>query len=151
MARRAGYSRSALCGLVRGSCCWSTAGTRPRIRYSIPDSSCGSRWFILPWWDEIIASHVSLRAQSNRARNKNVSVELWPSDRAESGAEDVASGMAGDEEMMIDAAVRWVAQQGADYVALGLAPLSTRGGRAGRTPPTTYRGKCSTCVSAVRA
>lgn len=34
----------------------------------------------------------------------------------------------GTAEMMIDAAVRWVAQQGAAYVTLGLAPLSARAG-----------------------
>jgi phosphatidylglycerol lysyltransferase len=34
----------------------------------------------------------------------------------------------GTAEMMIDAAVRWVAQQGAGYVTLGLAPLSARAG-----------------------
>jgi phosphatidylglycerol lysyltransferase len=34
----------------------------------------------------------------------------------------------GTAELMIDSAVRWVAEQGSDYVTLGLAPLSTRAG-----------------------
>lgn len=34
-------------------------------------------------WPEMIGSHASLRAQLNRARNKDVRVEEWPSDRAE--------------------------------------------------------------------
>ncbi len=34
----------------------------------------------------------------------------------------------GTAEMMIDSAVRWVAEQDTDYVTLGLAPLSTRAG-----------------------
>jgi phosphatidylglycerol lysyltransferase len=143
-------------------------------------------------WTTIIASHASLRAQLNRARNKDVSVELWPSERAEHNPElkkvlqewlgtrglpplhflvepetlgqlrdrrvfvatrgkvpvgflvaspiparngwlteqfvrgrDAPNGAA---EMMIDAAVRWIAEQGAAYVTLGLAPLSARAG-----------------------
>jgi phosphatidylglycerol lysyltransferase len=143
-------------------------------------------------WSLIIASHASLRAQLNRARNKDVSVELWPSQRAEHNPElkkllqewlgtrglpplhflvepetlgqlrdrrvfvatrgDIPVGFLvaspiparngwlteqfvrghdapnGTAEMMIDAAVRWVADQEADYVTLGLAPLSTRAG-----------------------
>jgi phosphatidylglycerol lysyltransferase len=143
-------------------------------------------------WAGIIATHSSLRAQLNRARNKGVSVELWPSERAEHNPElktllqewlgtrglpplhflvepetlgqlrdrrvFVASrGTApvgflvaspiparngwlteqfvrgrgapnGTAELMIDSAVRWVADQRADYVTLGLAPLSTRAG-----------------------
>ncbi len=143
-------------------------------------------------WDAIIASHASLRAQLNRARNKDVSVALWPSEEAESSlglkrllqewlgtrglpplhflvepetlgqlrdrrvfvatrggvpigflvaspiparngwlteqfvrGHDAPNGTA---EMMIDSAVRWVAEQNTDYVTLGLAPLSTRAG-----------------------
>lgn len=143
-------------------------------------------------WDELIATHASLRAQLHRARNKDVSVELWPSERAEHNpvlrkllqewlgtrglpplhflvepetlgqlkdrrvfvatrrgvpvgflvaspiparngwlteqfvrGHDAPNGTA---EMMIDSAVRWIAEQRADYVTLGLAPLSTRGG-----------------------
>jgi phosphatidylglycerol lysyltransferase len=34
-------------------------------------------------WPHIIATHASLRAQLNRARNKNIEVHLWPSSRAE--------------------------------------------------------------------
>lgn len=34
----------------------------------------------------------------------------------------------GTAELMIDAAVRWMAEEGAEYVTLGLAPLSKRGG-----------------------
>jgi phosphatidylglycerol lysyltransferase len=34
----------------------------------------------------------------------------------------------GTAELMIDCAVRWVAEQKADYITLGLAPLSTRAG-----------------------
>jgi len=143
-------------------------------------------------WTDIIASHSSLRAQLNRARNKGVSVELWPSERAEGSSElrellqewlgtrglpplhflvepetlgqlrdrrvfvatrrDIPVGFLvaspiparrgwlteqfvrghnapnGTAEMMIDSAVRWVALQHSDYVTLGLAPLSTRGG-----------------------
>jgi len=143
-------------------------------------------------WAEIITTHSSLRAQLNRARNKGVSVSLWPSDRAERSPELktllqewlgtrglpplhflvepetlgnlrdrrvfvatrdgvpvgflVASPIParrgwlteqfvrgrgapnGTAELMIDSAVRWVAEQRADYVTLGLAPLSTRGG-----------------------
>jgi phosphatidylglycerol lysyltransferase len=143
-------------------------------------------------WTGIIASHASLRAQLNRARNKHVSVALWPSERAEHNPELkkllqewlgtrglpplhflvepetlgnlsdrrvfvatrddkpvgflVASPIParngwlteqfvrghnapnGTAELMIDAAVCWVASQHADYVTLGLAPLSTRAG-----------------------
>jgi len=143
-------------------------------------------------WAKIIATHSSLRAQLNRARNKGVSVSLWPSVQAERSPELktllqewlgtrglpplhflvepetlghlrdrrvfvatrggvpvgflVASPIParrgwlteqfvrghnapnGTAELMIDAAVRWVAEQGSDYVTLGLAPLSTRGG-----------------------
>lgn len=143
-------------------------------------------------WTGIIASHASLRAQLNRARNKHVSVALWPSERAEHNPElknllkewlgtrglpplhflvepetlgklqdrrvfvatreDVPVGFLvaspiparngwlteqfvrghnapnGTAEMMIDAAVCWVATQQADYVTLGLAPLSSRAG-----------------------
>jgi phosphatidylglycerol lysyltransferase len=143
-------------------------------------------------WSSIIASHASLRAQLNRARNKDVSVALWPSEKAEHNPElkkllhewlgtrglpplhflvepetlgqlrdrrvfvatrgsvpvgflvaspipgrngwlteqfvrghDAPNGTA---EVMIDTTVRWVAEQNADYVTLGLAPLSTRAG-----------------------
>jgi len=143
-------------------------------------------------WAGIIATHSSLRAQLNRARNKGVSVALWPSERAERSPElktllqewlgtrglpplhflvepetlgqlrdrrvfvatrgEVPVGFLvaspiparngwlteqfvrgrgapnGTAEMMIDSAVRWVAEQGSDYVTLGLAPLSTRAG-----------------------
>jgi len=143
-------------------------------------------------WASIIATRSSLRAQLNRARNKGVSVSLWPSERAEHNPELkkllqewlgtrglpplhflvepetlgqlkdrrvfvatrdgvpvgflVASPIParngwlteqfvrghgapnGTAEMMIDSAVRWVAEQDADYVTLGLAPLSTRAG-----------------------
>jgi phosphatidylglycerol lysyltransferase len=143
-------------------------------------------------WAGVIATHASLRAQLNRARNKDVSVELWPSERAEHntdlkrvlqewlgtrglpplhflvepetlgqlrdrkvfvatrGAAPIGFLVAspvparngwlteqfvrgsnapnGTAELMIDAAVRWVADQQSDYVTLGLAPLSTRGG-----------------------
>ncbi len=143
-------------------------------------------------WSETIASHASLRAQLHRALNKGVSVELWPSERAESNPELkkllaewlgtrglpplhflvepetlghlrdrrvfvasragcpvgflVASPIAarngwlteqfvrghgapnGTAELMIDAAVRWVAEQDSDYVTMGLAPLSERAG-----------------------
>jgi phosphatidylglycerol lysyltransferase len=143
-------------------------------------------------WPAIIRSHASLRAQLNRARNKDVRVALWPSDTAERNAGlerllhewlgtrglpplhflvepetlgqlrdrrvfvatrgDVPVGFLvaspiparngwlteqfvrghdapnGTAELMIDAAVRWVAEQNADYVTLGLAPLSTRAG-----------------------
>ncbi|HEY5086678.1 MAG TPA: DUF2156 domain-containing protein [Gemmatimonadaceae bacterium] len=143
-------------------------------------------------WPSILATHSSLRAQLNRARNKDVSVALWPSERAEHNPELkkllqewlgtrglpplhflvepetlgqlkdrrvfvaargtvpvgflVASPIParngwlteqfvrghnapnGTAEMMIDSAVRWVAEQDADYVTLGLAPLSTRAG-----------------------
>lgn len=143
-------------------------------------------------WSSIIASHASLRAQLNRARNKDVSVALWPSERAEHNSElqtllqewlgtrglpplhflvepetlgqlkdrrvfvatrgvrpvgflvaspiparngwlteqfvrgrDAPNGTA---ELMIDSAVRWIAEQNAAYVTLGLAPLSTGAG-----------------------
>ncbi len=143
-------------------------------------------------WSEIIATHSSLRAQLNRARNKDVSVSLWSSERAEHnpqlkklleewlgtrglpplhflvepetlgqlkdrrvfvatrGAVPVGFLVAspiparngwlteqfvrghdapnGTAELMIDSAVRWVAEQRANYVTLGLAPLSTRAG-----------------------
>lgn len=143
-------------------------------------------------WAGIIATHSSLRAQLNRARNKGVSVALWPSERAERSPElktllqewlgtrglpplhflvepetlgqlrdrrvfvatrgEVPVGFLvaspiparngwlteqfvrgrgapnGTAEMMIDSAVRWVAEQKSKYVTLGLAPLSTRGG-----------------------
>ncbi|MDQ6738755.1 MAG: DUF2156 domain-containing protein, partial [Gemmatimonadota bacterium] len=38
-------------------------------------------------WDGIVASHSSLRAQLNRARNKGVAVELWSCGRAEQSPE----------------------------------------------------------------
>jgi phosphatidylglycerol lysyltransferase len=143
-------------------------------------------------WAGIIATHSSLRAQLNRARNKGVSVSLWPSERAEHNPElktllqewlgtrglpplhflvepetlgnlrdrrvfvatrgEVPVGFLvaspiparrgwlteqfvrgrgapnGTAELMIDSAVRWAAEQRAEYVTLGLAPLSTRGG-----------------------
>jgi phosphatidylglycerol lysyltransferase len=143
-------------------------------------------------WAGIIATHSSLRAQLNRARNKGVSVSLWPSEKAEHNPGlkrllqewlgtrglpplhflvepetlgqlrdrrvfvatrgDVPVGFLvaspiparngwlteqfvrghdapnGTAELMIDSAVRWVAEQNADYVTMGLAPLSTRAG-----------------------
>ena len=143
-------------------------------------------------WDTIIATHASLRAQLNRARNKGVTIELWPSERAERNAELgtvlkewlatrglpplhfliepetlgnmrdrrvfvasrdgapvgflVASPIParngwlteqfvrgrgapnGTAELMIDAAVRWCAEQSCGYLTMGLAPLSTRAG-----------------------
>jgi phosphatidylglycerol lysyltransferase len=143
-------------------------------------------------WAQIIATHSSLRAQLNRARNKGVSVSLLPSERAEHNPElktllqewlgtrglpplhflvepetlgnlrdrrvfvatrgEVPVGFLvaspiparngwlteqfvrgrgapnGTAELMIDSAVRWVAEQRASYVTLGLAPLSTRAG-----------------------
>src|SRR5690606_22890367 len=33
-------------------------------------------------WDDMVRSHSSLRAQLNRARNKEVTVEEWPAERA---------------------------------------------------------------------
>ena len=144
-------------------------------------------------WSLVIATHASLRAQLHRARNKDVSVALWPTERAEHNpdlkkllrewlgtrglpplhflVEPETLGQLGDRrvfvatrrnipvgflvaspiaarngwlteqfvrghdapngtaEMMIDTAVQWVAEQGADYVTLGLAPLSERAGK----------------------
>jgi phosphatidylglycerol lysyltransferase len=146
-------------------------------------------------WAPIIATHASLRAQLNRARNKGVRVELWPSARAQRNPslqrcledwlrtrglpplhflvepetlgeltdrrvfvairDDAPVGFLiaspiparngwlteqfvrgrgapnGTAELMIDAAVRWMADDGADYVTLGLAPLSRRAGDDG--------------------
>lgn len=143
-------------------------------------------------WESIVANHASLRAQLNRARNKDVSVALWPSEEAEKNpglkrllqewlgtrglpplhflVEPETLGQLRDRrvfvatrggvpigflvaspiparngwlteqfvrghnapngtaEMMIDSAVRWVAEQNTNYVTLGLAPLSTRAG-----------------------
>lgn len=146
-------------------------------------------------WANIIATHRSLRAQLNRARNKGVSVSVWPAARAEhnpelarvlrewlgtrglpplhfliepetlgdlsdrcvfvaerEGApvgflvaspiparhgwltEQFVRGVGapnGTAELMIDAAVRWMAEHGAEYVSMGLAPLSDRAGECG--------------------
>lgn len=143
-------------------------------------------------WPHIVATHASLRAQLNRARNKGVTVTRWESasaernpalarvlgewlatrglpplhflvepetlgdlsDRrvfvAERGGAPVGFLVAspiparngwlteqfvrghgapnGTAELMIDAAVRWMIEACADYVTLGLAPLSRRAG-----------------------
>ena len=143
-------------------------------------------------WPAIAASHASLRAQLNRARNKGVTVTRWASETAErnpalervlgewlgtrglpplhflvepetlgdlrdrrvfvaerDGApvgflvaspiparngwltEQFVRGHGapnGTAELMIDAAVRWMIDEHADYVTLGLAPLSRRAG-----------------------
>jgi phosphatidylglycerol lysyltransferase len=143
-------------------------------------------------WGSIISGHASLRAQLNRARNKGVRVEEWPSERATKNPElcrvlgewlatrglpplhflvepetlerlfdrrvfvalrgdDVigfliASPVAmrngwlieqnirgagapnGTAELMIDAAMRTLGDEGSSYVTLGLAPLSRRAG-----------------------
>jgi phosphatidylglycerol lysyltransferase len=141
-------------------------------------------------WAEIIAAHKSLRAQLNRARNKNVKVEEWLSEKARNHPAlekclndwlskkglpplaflvepDTLSRLAdrrifvaeletevvgfvllspvaqrngwlfeqfvhcpnapnGTVELMIDAAMRALADDGYEYATLGLAPLSTR-------------------------
>lgn len=46
----------------------------------------------------------------------------------------------GTAELMIDAAVRTLADEGADYLTLGLAPLSGKGRRAGAEEPWWLRG-----------
>lgn len=143
-------------------------------------------------WATLVQSRASLRAQLNRARNKGVSVELWPTERAQRSpvlhrcldewlatrglpplhfmvepetlddladrrvfvasrgghaigflvaspiparngwlTEQFVRGQGapnGTAELMIDAAVCWMAEAGADYVTLGLAPLSRRAG-----------------------
>lgn len=141
-------------------------------------------------WHEIIATHASLRAQLNRARNKHIEVHRWPSSEAERHpalqqcltewlttrhlpplhflvepdtldnlhdrtvfvatrentpvaflvaspiparngwlTEQFVRGLHapnGTAELMIDAAVRWMATVDTQYVTLGLAPLSAR-------------------------
>ena len=44
----------------------------------------------------------------------------------------------GTAELMIDAAVRWMADSGADYVTLGLAPLSHRAGEGDGEPQSWW-------------
>lgn len=141
-------------------------------------------------WSEIIASHKSLRAQLNRARNKGVTIVEWSAEKAcdnpalldclrqwlavkglpplhfmvetdtlgrlfdrrvfvaERNEEVVGFVLLspvsrrkgwlfeqfvhkpdtpnGTVELMIDAAMRAIAEDGCDYATLGLAPLSTR-------------------------
>jgi phosphatidylglycerol lysyltransferase len=141
-------------------------------------------------WAGIIERHASLRAQLNRARNKGVTVSLWPSERAHDNPElrrllgewlrtrpfpplhflvepetlqrladrkvfvaerdgvpvgflvaspvPLRSGWLieqnirgtaapnGTAELMIDTAARWMAASGAEYMTLGLVPLSHR-------------------------
>jgi phosphatidylglycerol lysyltransferase len=139
-------------------------------------------------WPAIVATRASLRAQLNRARNKNVVVAQWNSERAQNSRELAAllgewlatlglpplhflietdtialtrdrrifvadrAGIAvaylvaspvparhgwlieqivrgrgapnGASELLVDAAMRALADEGAEYVTLGLAPLS---------------------------
>ncbi len=149
-------------------------------------------------WRAIVAGNASLRAQLNRARNKQVAVSEWPAERAESSPalrdilsqwlatrglpplhflvepdtlsrlgdrrvfvatrEDqpvaflVASpvpcrrgwlieqfvrgtgAVNGTTQLMVDTAMRGVADSGAEYVTLGLAPLSRRAGHGEHNP-----------------
>jgi phosphatidylglycerol lysyltransferase len=149
-------------------------------------------------WDRIIARRASLRAQLNRARNKGVRVEEWPSGRA-SGSRELADVLGqwlsgrglpplhflvepetldrlvdrrvfvalrgervvgfvvtspiparhgwlleqiirapkapnGTTELLVDATMRSLADDGARYVTLGLSPLSRRVGRPEESP-----------------
>lgn len=150
-------------------------------------------------WPERLSHHASLRAQLNRARNKNVRVREWPAERARdhkvlqrsldewlaarglpplhflietdtlsrvfdrrvfvaeregevvgflvaspvptrSGwlVEQLVRGRGavnGTSELLIDAAMRAMTADGAEFVTLGLAPLSTHTGRTHHSNP----------------
>ena len=149
-------------------------------------------------WSAIVSGNASLRAQLNRARNKQVSVTEWTAGRAESSPalrEILAQWLAtrglpplhflvepetlsrlgdrrvfvatraevpvaflvaspvpcrrgwlveqfvrgtgavnGTTQLMVDAAMRGLAESGAGYVTLGLAPLSRRAGQEEHNP-----------------
>jgi phosphatidylglycerol lysyltransferase len=155
-------------------------------------------------WPNIIAHKASLRAQLNRARNKGVSIEEWPTAKAENdpglhhcleewlntrglpalhflvepailsrlvdrrvfvarrGSAVVGFLIAspiperrgwlieqnlrsvhapnGTTELLLDVAVRTLANEGAEFVTLGLAPLSTKGHPEKEANPIWLRG-----------
>lgn len=154
-------------------------------------------------WDQIVATHRTLRSQVNRARNKGVTVEEWTVEQAANNAqleellavwleskglpplhfmvetdtlarlehrrifvakadEEIVGfvilspvpnrngwlfeqfphrpGAAnGTVELMIDTAMRTLAADGAEYVTLGISPLSTRAALPEESPPLWLR------------
>ena len=154
-------------------------------------------------WAAIVRAKKSLRAQLNRARNKGVTVEEWPAERAQNSVElhrcltewlatrglpplhflvepetlarlsdrrtfvaECADGVVGfliaspvperrgwlveqnirgrlapngTTELLLDAAVRTVSADGAEYLTLGLSPLSDRAGAPAAENPFWLR------------
>ena len=176
--------------------CYFGAGDRLDARYSADPHWSRVLLGAQPSWDPhhwpaAVARRPSLRAQFNRARNKSVRIEQWPSDRAENHpalrrclaewldtrnlpplhflvepetlsnladrrvfvairgerevvaftvlspvparngwlVEQIVRGHAapnGTAELLLDCAMRGVAESGSTYVTLGLSPLSQR-------------------------